>query len=204
MMKKTSLPTISIVTPTLNRGELIESAIQNVLEQNYPKVEHIIVDGGSTDETHTILTKYTHLKIISEPDDGIADAMNKGIRASKGEIVGILNSDDTYADDILQEIGKIFAKNPDVETVGGGALVYEEAENGERMVLIDFTADENIELSYKAVTLDGGCLNPRFFRREVYEKIGLFNTRYKIAGDRDFLIRAAMGNLKEIRLPKLI
>jgi len=197
-------PLISVITPTLNRGGLIENAIQSVLNQNYPHVEHIIVDGGSTDETLEILAKYSHLKVISEPDRGIADAMNKGIRESRGEIIGILNSDDTYAEEILGEVGRIFAENPDVDTVAGGALVYEESKSGQKKITLDFTNEEHVGLSYKAVTLDGGCINPRFFRRDVYRDVGLFNTQYRLAGDRDFLIRASMANLKEVKIPKLV
>lgn len=202
--KQKNLPTISIVTPTLNRGGMIGEAIESVLAQNYPNVEHIVVDGGSTDETLNILTKYPHLKVVSEPDEGIADAMNKGIRMSRGEVIGILNSDDTYAEGVFSEIGRRFAEDPDVETVSGGALVYEEMGSGQKKITIDFTADEHVGLSYQAVTLDGGCLNPRFFRREVYEDVGMFDTQYQIAGDREFLIRAAIADLKEVRLPKLL
>ena len=199
-----NLPTISIITPTLNRADLIEDAVQSVLDQNYPRTEHIFVDGGSTDETLKVLSKYSHLKVISEPDRGIADAMNKGVRQARGEIIGILNSDDIYADGVFMEVARQFAKDPDVKTVSGGALVYEKAKDGQKKIILDFTNEDQIGLSYKAVTLDGGCINARFFHRNVYKNVGLFDTQYQIAGDRDFLIRAAMAKLKEVKIPKLI
>ena len=90
------LPIITIITPSLNRAKFIEEAIKSVLNQDYPPVEHIIMDGGSTDGTLDILNSYSHLTVISQPDHGMYDAINKGIRMAKGNIIGIRNSDDYY------------------------------------------------------------------------------------------------------------
>ena len=91
-------PRISIVTPSFNQGRYIASTIESVLAQEYPNVEHIVVDGSSTDGTVEILKQYPHLKTFSEPDRGQGEAINKGFRLATGEIWGFLNSDDTSED----------------------------------------------------------------------------------------------------------
>ena len=89
-------PLVSVVTPSYNQGRYIEETIQSVLNQDYFRIEHIVVDGGSTDETLSVLKKYPHLKWVSEPDRGQSHAINKGFQIAKGEIAAWLNSDDTY------------------------------------------------------------------------------------------------------------
>jgi glycosyltransferase involved in cell wall biosynthesis len=96
MNEQERLPLVSIVTPSLSQGEFIEEAILSVLEQDYPRIEHIVVDGGSTDGTLDVLHRYQHLRWVSEPDGGQADALNKGFGMAHGEIYGWLNSDDLY------------------------------------------------------------------------------------------------------------
>ena len=88
-------PRISIVTPSFNQAKYIVATIESVMGQDYPNVEHIVIDGGSTDGTLDSLGRYPHLKLVSEPDRGHADAVNKGFRLATGEIWGFLNSDDT-------------------------------------------------------------------------------------------------------------
>jgi glycosyltransferase involved in cell wall biosynthesis len=104
------LPLISIVTPSLNQGAYIEENIKSVLEQKYPHFEHIVIDGGSTDGTIDILMKYDHVKWVSEKDNGQSQAINKGFKMAKGEIIGWLNSDDCYEPNtlftIVQELNR--------------------------------------------------------------------------------------------------
>ncbi|MBN1416361.1 MAG: glycosyltransferase, partial [Bacteroidales bacterium] len=90
-------PKISIITPCLNRVEFIRTAIESVLAQNYQNFEHIIIDGGSTDGTLELLKKYQHVIFVSEPDENLYEAINKGIRLASGKIIGHLNSDDFYS-----------------------------------------------------------------------------------------------------------
>ena len=105
-------PKISIVTPVFNQVDYIETTIQSVLNQNYPNLEYIVVDGGSTDGTIDIIKKYGSqiTKWISEPDQGLYYAMNKGLRLCSGDIVGILNSDDIYYPDTLSIVNTYFFK----------------------------------------------------------------------------------------------
>ena len=92
-------PLISIITPSYNRAEMIREAVESILVQDYPSMEHIIIDGGSTDGTLSILKQYPPLKIRTEPDNGIYDALNKGLGIANGEIIGFLNTDDFYTQD---------------------------------------------------------------------------------------------------------
>ena len=113
-------PLISIITPSLNRAQYIREAIQSVLDQNYPNVEHIIIDAASTDGTMEILREYSHLRVVSEPDQGMYDAINKGIRMAQGEIIGLLNTDDLYALGCFETASNAFRRNPESQAVVGG------------------------------------------------------------------------------------
>ena len=95
---------ISILTPSYNQGEFIEKTIQSVLNQNHENFEHIIIDGGSTDNTVSIIKEYPHLKWVSEKDEGQADALNKGLKMATGDVIGWINSDDFYQDNIFMDV----------------------------------------------------------------------------------------------------
>lgn len=101
-------PLVSIITPSYNKGEFIEETIQSVLSQTYHNIEYIIIDGKSTDNTEQILKKYPGINWISEPDKGQTDAINKGMRRAKGEILAYLNADDTYLPDTVETIVNVF------------------------------------------------------------------------------------------------
>ena len=118
-----SRPLVSIITPSFNRADLIGHAIESVLKQDYSPIEHIIIDGGSTDGTLDLLAQYPHLKVVSGPDNGMYDALNKGLKLAQGEIIGFLNTDDLYAPDMLKEIAGYFS-NAEVEAVAGRAGVF--------------------------------------------------------------------------------
>lgn len=109
------LPLVSIVTPSYNKGCFIEETILSVKNQTYPYIEHIVMDGGSTDGTLDILRKYANnITWLSEPDEGQSDAINKGWRRAKGQILGWLNADDTYMPWAVQTAVEFLAENPDV------------------------------------------------------------------------------------------
>ena len=116
---------ISILTPSYNQGEYLEQNILSVLNQNYDDFEHIIIDGGSTDDTISVLKKYPHLKWVSEKDEGQADALNKGLRIASGDYVGWLNSDDYYEPNIFQTVVKYF-ENFDADWVIGNSTYYQQ------------------------------------------------------------------------------
>jgi len=198
------LPMISIVTPCLNRVQFVEEAIQSVLRQDYPEVEHIVVDGASTDGTLEILRRYRHLSLISEPDDGHFHAINKAIRLAKGEIIGHLNSDDFYEDNVFSSVAQRFLDDPELDTLCGGAVVFDDGPEGKPVIVARYQRRRDKELSFHNVTLGAPIINARFFRRHVYERLGLYDTRYPIASDREFLIRAAIAGVKHAEIEPLV
>jgi glycosyltransferase involved in cell wall biosynthesis len=127
-----NIPLVSIVTPSYNQGKFIEYAILSVKNQRYPNIEHIIVDGGSTDGTLDIIKKYEgkyNLRWVSEADRGQADAVNKGFKMANGEIIGWINSDDAYfSNDTISEVVNFFDINSDSKIVYGD-IVLINAEN---------------------------------------------------------------------------
>ncbi|MCB0339069.1 MAG: glycosyltransferase, partial [Bdellovibrionales bacterium] len=100
------LPKFSVVTVSYNQGEFIRDTIESVLNQNYPEFEHIVIDGGSTDNTIEVLKEYSHLNWVSEPDNGQTDALNKGFSKATGDIIAWINSDDWYAPNIFHTVAK--------------------------------------------------------------------------------------------------
>ena len=116
-----AFPRLSIVTPSFNQGEFLEEAIVSVLEQNYPNLEFIVIDGGSTDALVKIIRKYESYITywISEPDDGHGDALNKGFNRSSGEIMAWLNSDDKYCPNAFSTVVELFTTFKDVQWLTG-------------------------------------------------------------------------------------
>jgi len=180
-------PLVTIITPILNRITYLDQCIQSVLNQSYPYIEHIFVDGGSADGTLDILTSYSRrypdrIRFISEPDKGSGDAWNKGLRMAKGEIFGFLGSDDISEPDAIMKAVGFFRSNPDAHFVFGACnFINEKGEIIGRPLIKDFNLREII---------NDGCYVPTpssFYKRQVIEKIGCFDAK---GNDLDFLIRA--------------
>jgi glycosyltransferase involved in cell wall biosynthesis len=176
---------ISIITPSFNSGKYIRQTIQSVLDQEGIRLEYIVVDGGSTDETLDIIRSFgDRLRYISESDQGQSDAITKGIRMSKGKIIAWLNADDYYAPGTLEFATKYFSENPDVMLMYGDADIVNE--NGEfigRYPTESFVFDR---LASKCFI----CQPVAFWRRELWEAIGPLDTSLHYAIDLDFWIRA--------------
>lgn len=192
---------ITIITPSYNRSDMITDAIESVLAQGFQPFEHIIVDGGSTDSTLEILKKYPHLRVISELDQGMYDALNKGLEIATGKIVGFLNSDDMYAENIFSTVARKF-DDQDVMAVTGRAIVFSELSDG-KIKIVDNYSPEDRSLM-ENLTMGGAFFNAWFFRKSTFNRIGKFNTRYKIVGDRDFMLRFALNNLKYTAINDLV
>jgi len=177
----------SIITVSYNSSETIADTVKSVVGQNYPEVEYLIVDGGSKDGTMEILKEFTNNidVLISEPDKGIYDAMNKGINKAQGDIIGILNSDDIYADkEVINDIGELF-KNPKTQAVYAD-LVYVDRKNPEKIIR-KWVSGKYFPGSFKKGWMPP---HPTFFvRKSVYVKHGLFNLDFSSAADYELMLR---------------
>lgn len=177
---------ISIITATYNSAGTVGDTLQSVAAQEYKQVEHIIVDGLSKDETLAVVQQFPHVaKVQSEKDNGIYDAMNKGVRLATGDVVGILNSDDFYAHSkVLSKIAAAF-EDPALDAVYGD-LQYVKQDNVQ-MVSRTWKAGP-----FKKKYFHYGWMPPHptfFVRREMYEKAGLFNTVLRSAADYELMLR---------------
>jgi glycosyltransferase involved in cell wall biosynthesis len=177
-------PQISVITPVLNDQGYIENAIRSVLGQDYPRFEHVIIDGGSTDGTLEIVKRYAHLRWISEPDGGLADAMNKGFRLSNGDIVVYLMGDDYFEPGAFSAVLPYFRRGARF-VVGCVKLMYE----GGPVVLNDPKIEFGDMLRWWEA--NAYCHNPvgYFYLPEVQKTVGEFDR--DIAQDLQFLLRAS-------------
>lgn len=196
-----NVPIFSIITPCLNRAKYIKYAVDSVLAQKNISFEHIIIDGGSTDGTLELLKQYPHLQIQIGEDQGMYDAINRGLKLAKGRIIGFLNSDDLYADDVFAFIYETHQKH-NIITVAGGALIFTMSPDGETNIISNYNPQGTglLEIS----TIGDPYFNAWFFHRSVFDKIGNFNTRYRIVADREFMLRFALHGLHYGTIDKLI
>jgi glycosyltransferase involved in cell wall biosynthesis len=189
----------SIVTPSMNSEKYIEETIQSVINQTYKNIEYIIIDGGSTDATIDIIGKYKNRisKIISEPDRGMYDAINKGINVSNGRFFTYLNSDDCLHRDSISKVVSYFSENENIEFLYGS------------MDFIDSNSKYLYSRNYPKIDWKNyaSCnysmigQPSSFWRRSVFDKVGIFDTNYTMLGDTDFFTRilkkCSCSNTKE-------
>lgn len=180
-------PLVSIITPSYNQGEFIEANLLSIKQQSYPNVEHIVMDGGSTDDTVEVLRRHEgqyNLKWISEPDSGQPNAINKGFKIARGEILAYLNSDDSYVNgDAIGSVVDYFKENPDVSMVYGNCNIID----SEGHVLRKITPPP---FSGARLLKTGFIPQPTvFLRKTVLSKTGLFDESLHYAMDLDMWFR---------------
>lgn len=180
------LPLVSIVTPCLNAARFLEETIASVLAQDYPNIEYLVMDGGSTDGTLDILRRYEdRLRWVSAPDGGQADAINRGFAATSGDIFAFLNADDTYLPGAVTAAVDAFARDP------GAAVAYGEAwhvgEDGARLAPYPVEPFDARRLARRCFI----CQPAAFLRREAFAQTGLLDARLRFAFDYDLWIRLA-------------
>ncbi|CAN5890445.1 hypothetical protein BH11VER1_BH11VER1_00560 [soil metagenome] len=192
-----SLPKISIVTPSYNQARYLEETMLSILDQNYPNLEYLVMDGGSNDGSVEIIKKHqtrlTHWQ--SAPDGGQAAAVRDGLNRATGDIMAWLNSDDLFMPGSLHHVADYFARHPEVDLVYGNRIVINEksydvgrwvlpAHDGELLMWADFIPQETM-----------------FWRRSVYEKIGGMDGSFQFALDWDILLRFQKAGARMVRLP---
>ena len=194
---------ISIITSVYNNQETIKDAIDSVLKQTYENVEYIIVDGGSSDDTVSIVESYGNMisKFISELDKGIYDGLNKGIDLATGDIVAFLHSDDIYASNtVLEDVAKAFQSDENLDGIYGD-LVYTPKSDTSKVLRYWKSKDFDETLLAKGWMPAHPTL---FLKREVYEKYEGFDLSFKIAGDYDFMLRVLSAGIKVKYIPEIL
>ena len=193
-----NLPTISVITPTFNQGHFIRDTLRSVQEQNYPGLEHIVVDAVSTDDTPQILAEYAaaypRVTVICEPDSGQSEAINKGKRVAQGEIVSWLNSDDVFCPGALQKIGEVFRDNPDAVVVYGLGAKMDRVGKINRWVPYREFSRRALATAYRVVQ------PAMFYRRDRYWEVGGLDEDLHYAMDWELLLKLSRGGKKVIAI----
>lgn len=190
---------VTIITVCFNSEATIERTIQSVLGQTYSNIEYIIIDGKSTDNTLNIIGQYrsvfgNRMIVISEKDQGIYDAMNKGIRLATGELIGIINSDDWYERTAVEDTVSAFKEFGRQTVVTYGMIRYYDGDQEESQHFYRHEYLRNRMISHPT------C----FVSKAVYNRIGCFDLRYRLAADYEFMIRAYRNNIDFLPIYKLI
>ncbi len=188
---------VSIITPTYNCAGYIERCIQSVIRQSYENIEYVIIDGGSTDGTLDLVKKHSeHIDyFISEKDDGIFNAMNKGIKNSTGDVLFFLNADDRYCDDEVVTYAMSYLNNdPGLEMVYGNVIL--EMPAGQ----VKWTQHKT--LSRMPLALGTISHQSIFAKRNLFEKTNGFSEKYKIVGDFDWLMKLAHSDTKSLHIER--
>ncbi|MDH4228331.1 MAG: glycosyltransferase [Nitrospirota bacterium] len=194
--------TISVITVARNSRDTIADTLKSVTGQHYENIEHIVIDGASKDGTAELVAELrsNHLKLVSEPDNGIYDAMNKGICLASGDVVGFLNSDDLFSDEhALERVAQAF-ENPDVDACYAN-LVYVDKQNRRTVRCWKSKPFK------KGFFARGWCpAHPTFYvRKSVIDRLGAFDTGYPLAADADLMIRyLERENVRSVYIPHVL
>jgi glycosyltransferase involved in cell wall biosynthesis len=185
-LNQSSLPLVSIITPSYNQAEFLERTIRSVLDQNYQNLEYIIIDGGSDDGSLGIIQKYSDQLAwwVSEPDQGQTDAINKGFTKAKGEILAWLNSDDTYLVNAVSEAVDYLQSHPEVGMVYGDANLIDENDNVIGSFPARQTDNKRLMRGYVHIPQQAS-----FFRAELWKKVGPLDPSFFFAMDYDLWVR---------------
>lgn len=185
-MKSLEQPLVSIITPSYNQANFLEETIRSVLDQGYPNLEYIIVDGGSTDGSLEIIQKYADRLAwwVSEPDQGQTDAINKGFSQAKGEILAWLNSDDTYLPAAVAEAVGYLQAHPEIGTVYGDANLIDDEGNVIGRFPAKQTDNRRLMRGYVHIPQQA-----TFFRAELWRKVGPLDPTFFFAMDYDLWVR---------------
>lgn len=184
------LPSITVVTPCLNSRATIEQTLESVTAQHYPQVEHVVVDGGSTDGTIELLEHAPGVRYTSEPDRGLTDAMNKGIGMARNDVIGWLNADDVYLPGALDAVGRAFATEPGREWVTGPCTIIDGEGHEIRSAVTRYKRFFLRRYSFGLLLTQNFVAAPAtFVRRDAFGEIGPFDERFSYSMDYDYWLR---------------
>ena len=183
---------LSIVSPSFNQGSFISETLHSIVAQDYPGLQHVVVDGHSTDNTVDVLREFDGvygLEWISEPDRGLYDALNKALRRVTGDWVGWINCDDLYPAGVFGRVSAAIRANPDADIICGDAEIFHVLPGGVQKTLYVDHHYTGTQLNATPENLRISHLNACFFRKSLLDGVGQFDPSYKILGDRDYLFR---------------
>lgn len=191
-----SLPTISVITPSFNQGAFIARTLASVASQSYPPIEHLVFDGGSSDNTLAVLLQAEPaVRWVSQPDGGQADAVNQGLQAARGDVIAWINSDDVYYPQAFAQVAARFAADPSLDVVYGDA---------DHINLLDEPFEPYPTAVWDPLLLPHVCFicQPAlFFRRRVLDRVGLLNPKLRYCMDYEFWLRLAAAGCRVAYLP---
>jgi glycosyltransferase involved in cell wall biosynthesis len=204
MSASTIEPLVSIVTPSYNQGRFLEATIRSVLEQDYPNIEYLIIDGGSTDESLAVIQRFEHRLFFweSQPDRGQAHAVNKGLARAGGEILGWLNSDDLLAPGAVRRAVQIFISQPEVDVVYGRLVRINQSG---RWIPTPTLPKDRVEFGPAYVI--GECIVNQpgaFWRRRIMDQVGLLDESLSYSLDYDYWIRMALAGARFKRVDTVV
>jgi len=185
---------LSIITPSLNAGRYIAQAVESV-DLKGGNIEHIVVDGGSTDGTLETLQRFPHLRVLVQPRLGLYPALNLGIAEATGDIIGLLNADDRYLPGALAPTLAALA-NTDIDCAAGGAHVVRIGADGESAAIQRYDDAAHKMLAWEPLLYGAPIINARLYRKSFVAHVGDFDARHSIAADRDWLIRAKLAGMR--------
>ncbi|WP_241264681.1 glycosyltransferase family 2 protein [Marinobacter daepoensis] len=195
---------VSIITVSFNSEATIRGTLESVRNQNYENIEHVVVDGASKDQTISIVNEYREGlgTVISEPDQGLYDAMNKGVSASTGDIIGILNSDDFFeSDDVIAAVVKVFENHPEIDVVFGD-VVFVEPKNLEKITRYYRSGH------FRPWKLRFGWMPAHpatFVRTSAYKRVGMYRQDMRISADYEMFVRwLLVEKLRYEYLPRVL
>jgi len=178
---------VSIITPSFNSERYIEETIHSVAAQTYRNIEHIVIDGCSSDNSLQIISKYSNLRVVSQPDKSMYEAINKGIDMARGDVIAYLNSDDLYYNNTVEKAVDYFSKNSEIDFIFGGLdLIDHDSKFIARYEYPDFNLKIFASVRWSLIPQQAS-----FWLRSVHNKVGKFNPDFKLAGDYEFFLRVA-------------
>lgn len=193
----TERPLVSIITPTLDPGARLERCIESVRAQTYPRIEHLVVDGGSSDGTIDLLRAQPEIRWISEPDSGQSDAINKGFKMAEGSILGWLNADDELVPRAVEWVVEAFESDPELGWVYGDVLIQE---NGSYELRKPSRIDKPVTWSARNLAAQPGSFNSR----SSLQRVGYLDTTFRFEMDCDLWLRLLNAGVRHHYIPRVL